>query len=174
VVKECESNIWCRAVPDVKSYTYLFCHKHKTIMWDFRFSRQMVWSLESSEMLRRVITLKLTDDHRPDDGGSTHLWNVNFNVTTRRYIPEDCKLQDHHFTPVRTLIFLPVYSFPQKTYVRLQWQSTSIRLWIMLRVRAETQHLWCWCWCWCFVLEHFVDLKVDIIMRIVHIVSLNT
>jgi hypothetical protein len=32
--------------------------------------------------------------HRPDDGGSTHLWNVvDIQLRTRQYIPED---SDHH------------------------------------------------------------------------------
>jgi len=31
-------------------------------------------------------------DDRPDDGSSRHLWNINFNATTRRYIPQDSKL----------------------------------------------------------------------------------
>jgi hypothetical protein len=34
---------------------------HSILMWDFRFSRRRVWSLESSEMWRRVVTLKWTD-----------------------------------------------------------------------------------------------------------------
>jgi hypothetical protein len=28
-------------------------------------------------------------DSRPDDGGSTYLWNVDRHMTTRQYIPED-------------------------------------------------------------------------------------
>jgi hypothetical protein len=31
-----------------------------------------------------------SDGHRPDDGGSTHLWDfLHFDETTRLYIPED-------------------------------------------------------------------------------------
>jgi hypothetical protein len=38
--------------------------------------------------------LRFRGANRPDDGGSMRLWNVgNFNMTTRRYIPEDSKLQ---------------------------------------------------------------------------------
>jgi hypothetical protein len=45
------------------------------IMWDFKFSRRRVWSSK----LSGIIT--------PDDGGSTHLWNVGRNYFTRQYIP---------------------------------------------------------------------------------------
>jgi hypothetical protein len=62
-------------------------------MWDLRFSRRRVWSLESSGMQRGVATLKLTDVSEVRTASiirTIHL-SVNFNVTTRRYIPEDSK-----------------------------------------------------------------------------------
>jgi hypothetical protein len=48
-------------------------------LWDFRFSRWRVWRWLSSGLLCRItastsITRAMT--HRPDDGGSKHLWNV--------------------------------------------------------------------------------------------------
>jgi hypothetical protein len=69
-------------------------------MEDFRFSRQRVWRWQPSGILRRVVFLKRRSNstrlqggisqktvifkqeynyklnHRPDDGGSKHLWNV--------------------------------------------------------------------------------------------------
>jgi hypothetical protein len=65
----------------LESTVEIYCNLHRP-MWDLRFSRRRVLSLESSGMYSRVVTLKLTDVsqvrliHRPDDGGSTHLWNV--------------------------------------------------------------------------------------------------
>jgi hypothetical protein len=41
-------------------------------LWDFRFSRRWVWRGQLSEKKRLVIS----DDRRPDDGVSAHLWNV--------------------------------------------------------------------------------------------------
>jgi hypothetical protein len=45
-----------------------------TFVWDFKFSRRRVWCSElSSGIYCRV---KLLSSLIPDDGGSTHLWNV--------------------------------------------------------------------------------------------------
>jgi hypothetical protein len=44
---------------------------------------------------------------RPDDGSSTHLWNVGqLNVTTRRYIPEDSKLHTYRNENLKYALFL--------------------------------------------------------------------
>jgi hypothetical protein len=45
-------------------------------MCDFRFSRRKIRRWLSSGMLRSVVWKKLTN-HRPDDGGGKHLWNVD-------------------------------------------------------------------------------------------------
>jgi hypothetical protein len=47
------------------------------------------WSLESSGISRRVINLKLIDVSEAERTSET---SVNFNLTTRRYIPEYSKL----------------------------------------------------------------------------------
>jgi hypothetical protein len=72
-------------------------------MWDFRFSRRRVWNFESCGMWRRVVTLKLTDVSEVHTASiiiialmmeavRTSETSVNFNVTTRRCIPEDIKI----------------------------------------------------------------------------------
>jgi hypothetical protein len=57
-------------------------------MWDFKFSRRLVWCSELSSGIYCRVKL-LSTDGIPDDGGSTYLWNVGQQYFTRQYIPED-------------------------------------------------------------------------------------
>jgi hypothetical protein len=53
------------------------CNKNceiRIVSWDLKFSRRRVWRWLSSGLLRRVVWSG--DEHRRDDGGSKHLWNV--------------------------------------------------------------------------------------------------
>jgi hypothetical protein len=62
---------------------------HDTV-WDFKFSRRRVWCSElSSGIYCRVKWLSTDVSFIPDDGGSTHLWNVGRQSFTRQYISED-------------------------------------------------------------------------------------
>jgi hypothetical protein len=57
-------------------------------------------------------------DHRPDDGVRTSETSVNFNVTTRRYIPEGSKLQGMLKTKIRRHVNLSTLS--ERTYSIIQ------------------------------------------------------
>jgi hypothetical protein len=73
----------------------------KQVRVDKRYWNSTISSLESSGMQHRVVTLKLTDVSEVRAASimaqimeeiRTSEASVNFNVTTRRYIPEDSKL----------------------------------------------------------------------------------
>jgi hypothetical protein len=85
------------------SLTTFWNDKLQYFMWDFRFSQRRVWSLESSWMYNRADTLNSTDVSEVCTASifiammmeavRTSETSVSFNVTTRRYIPEDSKVQ---------------------------------------------------------------------------------
>jgi hypothetical protein len=92
---------------DFQSFGYL---------WDFRFSWQRVWSLESSGVSCHVVTWKLSDISEVCtvsiirammNAVRTSEMLVNFNMTTWRYIPEDCTWL-HGTTSQKTLNFFLV------------------------------------------------------------------
>jgi hypothetical protein len=57
-----------------------------------------------------VRTASIIRDDGPDNGGSTHSeTSLNFNVTTRRYIPEDSKLHSRYCENLKSHIFFLLF-----------------------------------------------------------------
>jgi hypothetical protein len=97
-------------------------------MWDFRFSRRRVWSLESFWMQQRVVTLKLTDVSQVRTASIIHRpwWWVQYAPLKRRSILTWL----HRATSQKTLNFIWGISAPEEGRhelrdVKLQIISTA-------------------------------------------------
>jgi hypothetical protein len=96
------------------------------IVWDCRFLWRGVWNLESCGILRRVVTLKLTDVSEVCTASivialmmevvRTTETSATFNVTTRRNIAQDskietllCTIYSVELTTKKTLLYAVTY-----------------------------------------------------------------
>jgi hypothetical protein len=81
----------------------------------------------------------ILDTHRPDDGGSTYLWNVvDIQLRTRQYIPEDSELN------IIQLVFLP-YIFCLQPHNIFPFFSVEFRRIIQCLRRTTGQYdYWSW------------------------------
>jgi hypothetical protein len=83
-------------------------------MWGFRFSRLCLWRLPSSRMWRRVVWYDFTNisgQHAAEELETARSYetSVNFDPTTRRYIPQqDRDLQKHESPCCREVIITRV------------------------------------------------------------------